>query len=102
MRLLAYERDGTRRLGVLDADDTVHDLTDALGATDVGELLAAGLGAGEAVERRVRSDGVALGDVLLRAPIARPPKIVCIGLNYHDHCREQNVEPPAYPMLFSK
>jgi 2-keto-4-pentenoate hydratase/2-oxohepta-3-ene-1,7-dioic acid hydratase in catechol pathway len=25
-----------------------------------------------------------------------------VGLNYHDHCREQGVEPPAYPMLFAK
>ena len=50
----------------------------------------------------------ALGSVLdpartpLRAPITRPGKIICVGLNYHDHCREQSIEPPAYPMLFSK
>ena len=25
-----------------------------------------------------------------------------MGLNYHDHCREQGVEAPAYPMMFSK
>ena len=34
--------------------------------------------------------------------IDRPGKIICVGLNYHDHCREQGIEPPAYPMLFSK
>jgi acylpyruvate hydrolase len=33
---------------------------------------------------------------------AVPGKIICVGLNYHDHCREQGIEPPAYPMLFSK
>jgi 2-keto-4-pentenoate hydratase/2-oxohepta-3-ene-1,7-dioic acid hydratase in catechol pathway len=38
----------------------------------------------------------------LLAPLSRPGKIICVGLNYADHCREQGIEPPAYPMLFSK
>lgn len=40
--------------------------------------------------------------VAIRAPITRPGKIVCIGLNYRDHCREQAVEPPPYPRIFAK
>jgi 2-keto-4-pentenoate hydratase/2-oxohepta-3-ene-1,7-dioic acid hydratase in catechol pathway len=40
--------------------------------------------------------------VRLKAPIARPSKIVAIGLNYMDHCREQNVEPPTKPLIFTK
>ncbi|MBI2901816.1 MAG: fumarylacetoacetate hydrolase family protein [Planctomycetes bacterium] len=40
--------------------------------------------------------------VLLRAPLPRPPKIVCVGLNYRDHAREQDVEPPENPLLFAK
>jgi 2-keto-4-pentenoate hydratase/2-oxohepta-3-ene-1,7-dioic acid hydratase in catechol pathway len=32
----------------------------------------------------------------------RPGKIVCVGQNYMDHCREQKVEPPERPMLFAK
>jgi acylpyruvate hydrolase len=43
-----------------------------------------------------------LSEVRLLAPLHRPAKIVCVGLNYHDHCREQGVEPPAYPTLFAK
>jgi 2-keto-4-pentenoate hydratase/2-oxohepta-3-ene-1,7-dioic acid hydratase in catechol pathway len=35
-------------------------------------------------------------------PIARPGKIICVGLNYRDHAEEQGVEPPASPMLFAK
>jgi 2-keto-4-pentenoate hydratase/2-oxohepta-3-ene-1,7-dioic acid hydratase in catechol pathway len=31
-----------------------------------------------------------------------PDKIVCVGLNYHDHAAEQGVEPPAEPLLFAK
>jgi 2-keto-4-pentenoate hydratase/2-oxohepta-3-ene-1,7-dioic acid hydratase in catechol pathway len=35
-------------------------------------------------------------------PIARPGKIVCVGLNYRDHAEEQGVEPPPRPLLFAK
>jgi acylpyruvate hydrolase len=38
----------------------------------------------------------------LRAPIARPNKITCIGLNYANHAREQGTEPPAAPIYFLK
>ncbi len=36
------------------------------------------------------------------APIERPGKIVCVGLNYRDHAREQGAELPKRPMLFAK
>ncbi len=35
-------------------------------------------------------------------PIARPGKIVCVGLNYSDHAEEQGVELPKEPLLFAK
>jgi 2-keto-4-pentenoate hydratase/2-oxohepta-3-ene-1,7-dioic acid hydratase in catechol pathway len=34
--------------------------------------------------------------------VARPSKIVCIGLNYADHALETNVLPPAEPVIFLK
>jgi len=40
--------------------------------------------------------------VLLASPIARPSKIVCIGLNYADHARETKASPPAEPVIFLK
>ena len=36
------------------------------------------------------------------APIGRPRKIVCIGLNFHDHARESGMEIPKEPILFLK
>lgn len=36
------------------------------------------------------------------APVARPRKIVCIGLNFHDHARESGMETPKEPILFLK
>jgi len=43
-----------------------------------------------------------LSEVRLRAPIARPPKITCVGLNYAEHAHEQNIEAPAAPVFFLK
>lgn len=43
-----------------------------------------------------------LAAVALHAPVPRPGKIVCIGLNYRDHAAEQNVALPERPLLFSK
>ncbi|OOQ56402.1 fumarylacetoacetate hydrolase family protein [Mucilaginibacter pedocola] len=38
----------------------------------------------------------------LGSPIARPSKIVCIGLNYADHAKETNAPTPSEPILFMK
>jgi len=43
-----------------------------------------------------------LGSARLRAPLAKPDKITCVGLNYADHAREQGSEPPAAPIFFLK
>ena len=43
-----------------------------------------------------------LAQVRLAPPLANPSKIICVGLNYHDHCREQNIEVPDRPILFAK
>jgi 2-keto-4-pentenoate hydratase/2-oxohepta-3-ene-1,7-dioic acid hydratase in catechol pathway len=40
--------------------------------------------------------------VNLDSPIARPSKIVCIGLNYLDHARETKYKPPTEPVIFLK
>src|SRR5664279_2317266 len=40
--------------------------------------------------------------VNLDSPIARPSKIVCIGLNYADHARETKAQPPPEPVIFLK
>ncbi|KQX50047.1 MULTISPECIES: fumarylacetoacetate hydrolase family protein [unclassified Streptomyces] len=52
-----------------------------------GELSAPGAGA----------DGIRIG-----APVARPGKVVCIGLNYRDHAAETGAAIPAEPVVFMK
>ncbi|XP_032509442.1 fumarylacetoacetate hydrolase domain-containing protein 2A isoform X3 [Phocoena sinus] len=41
-------------------------------------------------------------DVTFLAPVTRPDKVVCVGMNYVDHCKEQNVPVPKEPIIFSK
>lgn len=36
------------------------------------------------------------------APVARPPKIICLGLNYRDHAIESGQKIPTEPIVFSK
>jgi 2,4-didehydro-3-deoxy-L-rhamnonate hydrolase len=43
-----------------------------------------------------------LAEVRLLAPVPRPGKIVCVGLNYRDHARETRQELPKEPVLFPK
>ena len=49
-------------------------------------------------------DGVAIPweDVELLAPVPRPGKIVCVGLNYRDHAAETGKPVPTEPVLFAK
>ncbi len=41
-------------------------------------------------------------DIILASPIARPSKIICIGLNYADHAKETNATVPKEPIIFFK
>ena len=43
-----------------------------------------------------------VGALRIGAPIARPGKIVCIGLNYRDHAEETNAQIPGEPVVFMK
>lgn len=36
------------------------------------------------------------------APVPRPGKVICIGLNYRDHAEETGAEPPPEPVVFMK
>ena len=67
--------------------------------------------AAQAVVDWVRATGLAapetdflwdLSDVQIAAPLPHPGKIICVGLNYADHAREQNLPPPQSPILFVK
>jgi acylpyruvate hydrolase len=43
-----------------------------------------------------------LSELEINPPVPNPSKIVCVGLNYADHCEEQNWDIPTSPVLFAK
>jgi 2-keto-4-pentenoate hydratase/2-oxohepta-3-ene-1,7-dioic acid hydratase in catechol pathway len=77
----------------------------AAGFPDTLAVIAAGPAALEKLQLWVqdppRGETVSTRDVKLRAPL-RPPKIVCVGLNYREHARESKMEIPDFPTIFAK
>ncbi|MED3727761.1 fumarylacetoacetate hydrolase family protein [Priestia endophytica] len=43
-----------------------------------------------------------LSEVEIISPVSQPEKIICVGLNYLDHCKETEMDPPPTPVIFSK
>jgi 2-keto-4-pentenoate hydratase/2-oxohepta-3-ene-1,7-dioic acid hydratase in catechol pathway len=50
----------------------------------------------------VAAEKIPLSEVRLCAPIANPPRIFAIGLNYRDHAKESGMEIPTTPVVFFK
>jgi len=102
MRLLRMGPAGSERPAVIDTDGVTYDLTPLTADID-GAFLA-----GDGVERT----RAALADGALPqidpagqrtgAPLARPGKVVCVGLNYVDHAEETATPAPAEPVVFMK
>jgi len=76
----------------------VVDLT-AANYPDTLAAIAAGF---VAVEKAGAYPSYKLGEVRLHAPLANPPRIFAIGLNYRDHAKETKKELPAAPVVFFK
>jgi acylpyruvate hydrolase len=75
--------------------------------TDISAFLAAGEPAFLQVQKLVQDapqSALMPGlNVVLRAPVPRPGKIIAVGLNYRDHSIESGAkEPPKTPMIFAK
>jgi 2-keto-4-pentenoate hydratase/2-oxohepta-3-ene-1,7-dioic acid hydratase in catechol pathway len=88
---------------VIRHEGRVYDLRSLTADIDVAFLSGDGItrarsaaAAGELSEL----DGAA--DLRVAAPIARPGKVVCIGLNYHDHAEETGAAVPTEPVVFMK
>lgn len=104
MKLLRVGTAGAERPALLDGDGTtVRDLS-ALVADIDGDLLA-----DDAALARIRAAALTgelpvLDTAGLRVgpPLARIGKVVCIGLNYHDHAAETGAATPAEPVVFLK
>jgi 2-keto-4-pentenoate hydratase/2-oxohepta-3-ene-1,7-dioic acid hydratase in catechol pathway len=102
MRILRLGPVGAERPAVIDAEGTTRDISSLTADIDGAFLSSGGLDAvRSALESgslpAMETDGVRVG-----APIAKPEKIVCIGLNYRGHAAETGQDVPAEPMVFLK
>jgi 2-keto-4-pentenoate hydratase/2-oxohepta-3-ene-1,7-dioic acid hydratase in catechol pathway len=104
LRIVTFEQAGRAEPGVV-VDGRVIGIRGS-GFPDVLSVIAGGAGAADRVARwvaGVRAEPAPdLDAVKLLAPIPRPPKIICIGLNYRDHAAESGQQIPATPTVFAK
>lgn len=109
MKLITFEAGQGPCLGVL-AEGRVVDLAKASSGrlpVDMRQFLELGQGGLEtarsvAEQALASSQAISVDEVKILAPILNPQKIIAIGRNYMDHCREQNVDPPKLPIIFAK
>src|ERR1700736_3392828 len=105
MRYLTFQRPGgLPEAGVL-LEDNVVGLRGA-GFHDMLGVLEGGAEARATIENYLyhppADATTALTEITVLAPIPRPPKLICVGLNYRDHAIESKMEIPKVPTIFSK
>ena len=107
MKIVSFAANNGLRLGVVDGD-TVIDLqaVDANLPGDLGEFLARSNGdvklLADVAKRAPASARRPLADLTFGLPVARPGKIICLGLNYLDHVKEgpQKDNIPKFQSIF--
>ena len=100
MKLVTFVRPGgLPEPGVLQGDQIKP-----LAGAGFSSVISIAAGGADALARVAGANGstVALSSVKLTAPIPRPPKIICVGLNYRDHAIESNMQIPTVPTIFCK
>jgi 2-keto-4-pentenoate hydratase/2-oxohepta-3-ene-1,7-dioic acid hydratase in catechol pathway len=109
MKLVTFSRNGVTHLGALhsrNGAEVVVDLSAALPAEFAADMVTF-LAAGEPARQRAQAaltsaPAYPRSEVKILAPIPRPGKIICIGLNYSDHAAETGQALPTYPVVFAK
>ena len=107
MRIVAFDKNGNATLGVREGDEIVDlSVADPSLPSDLLGFLRAGKDAFAHAAATAREAGpdarVPLEGLKYLPPIANPPKILCLGLNYADHAAEGGHEKPTYPSLFMR
>ena len=109
MKIVTFKKSGNSdgyRIGSMVSDTELVDLTHVVKAGDLSEweiLRCFDLEQGF-IDRAASSTGdvVNRNDALICAPVPRPGKVICIGLNYRDHAAESGMPIPSSPVIFSK
>jgi 2-keto-4-pentenoate hydratase/2-oxohepta-3-ene-1,7-dioic acid hydratase in catechol pathway len=99
----AHLKDAEHPLAVVEAGRVAALRMD--GAATIDQLIAAGPEAWAAAREApgaALEGGEPVRAGMLDAPLQAPSKIACVGLNYHDHCRESGMAAPERPLIFAK
>lgn len=103
MRLVRFGAIGEEKPGLYLGDGKRIDVSEAVRDYDEAFFAEGGLEKLSAwVKENAASAPEVAADVRWGAPLARPSKIICVGLNYVDHAKESNMAVPAEPILFFK
>jgi 2-keto-4-pentenoate hydratase/2-oxohepta-3-ene-1,7-dioic acid hydratase in catechol pathway len=104
LRFVTFQRESDTEPGVM-AGGQVIGIRGA-GFPSVAAVISGGAEALDRVERWLQrppsSELPDMTQIRLMAPIPRPPKIICIGLNYRDHAAESKMAIPEVPTVFAK
>ena len=103
MRVVTFSKDKTIGAGILRGDDVLP--LSPLGYADTISFITAGRAALDAAKAGLDNRDASLlplNSVQLLAPIPKPGKILCVGLNYRDHAVESKMELPKVPTIFVK
>ena len=104
MKLVTFTESSISRIGLL-KEDQIIDLSQVAPSLpkDMLTFLQQGDAAMREAAQHVQAEAqFASTEVMIEAPLIRPPKILAIGLNYRAHAEESNMEIPKYPLVFTK
>jgi 2,4-didehydro-3-deoxy-L-rhamnonate hydrolase len=105
LRLMRVGAVGAERPVVLDgnqADGRTFDLSGLTNDIDGAFLADGGIARARAALAAGELPPADLAGERIGAPIARPPAVVCVGMNYAAHAAESGAAPPAHPVIFYK
>jgi len=104
MKFLSFASDGTPGLAV-ETEDGFRGLLSGVDGYpgDLDALIALGDAAvREAGAILARGNKIELNQIEHRPPLRNPPKVICVGLNFHDHSAESGFKQPDYPTIFGR
>lgn len=100
MKLIRYGESGEEKPGV-EIDGKRYDVSHLVSDFDEGFFAKGGLEKLAAEFDASKAESVS-ADVRLGAPLARPSKLICVGLNYRKHAEESGMAVPTEPVIFFK
>ena len=99
MKFLSFRAGNVARYGMVDGKNVI-DLTARLKYSDLKALVAADASAEAARQAKGAAADFTLDQIMFDPVIPNPDKIVCIGLNYHEHLSETGMAKHDYPTIF--